>query len=127
MVDKTQIIKDRESGMTCQQVAEKHGTTKQYVSQITCRCRRSGHKTVTADQCIYPNLRNWMNDHKISRPELLDRMYLARASGNINKLRCILRGETMPKKDWIDGLLEATGMSYERLFAEKAWGGKNGK
>lgn len=127
MADKTQIIKDRESGMTCQQVAEKHGVTPQYVSYIAGRCDMSGHKVITESQCIYPNLRKWMNEHKVSRSELLDRMYLSRASGNIDKLRFILNGTTIPKKDWIDAMIAATGMSYERLFSEKAWGGKNGK
>ena len=102
MADKTQIIKDRESGMTCQQVAEKHGTTKQYVSQITCRCRRSGHKSVTADQCIYPNLRNWMNDHKISRPELLDRMYLSNLARSLaNEIVKLIHIEDEPRPGMI--------------------------
>lgn len=127
MADKTQIIKDRESGMTCRQVAEIHGVTPQYVSYIAGRCDMSGHKVITESQCVYPNLRVWMNKNKVSKSGLLIRMYLSTAGRNIDKIGRIMNGETMPKKDWIDGLLEATGMSYERLFAEKAWGGKNGK
>ena len=127
MANKTQIIADRESGITCQQVAEKHGITKQYVSQITGKCRMSGHKAITESQCVYPNLRKWMNEHNVSNSELLCRMYLSPVAGNISKIGRIMDGETMPKKDWIDAMIEATGMSYERLFSEKAWGGKNGK
>lgn len=127
MVDKKQIIKDRESGMTCQQVAEKHGITKQRVSKIVNQRTPKAFKPITEEQCIYPNLRKWMNDKEFTISNLLYRMYFAPEGRSVDKLRRIMRGETVPKKDWIDAMIEATGMSYERLFSEKAWGGKNGK
>lgn len=127
MLNKKQIIQDRQSGMTCKQVAERHGISVQYVSMITSGCcGTDDFKTVTPQRCIYPNLRRWMNENKCGVPELVGRMYLSRESANVAKLRRILRGETIPTKDWIDSLIDVTGLTYERLFSEKE-GRKNGK
>lgn len=127
MVDKKQVIQDRQSGMSCKEVAERHGISMQYVSLITSGCCTDGFKRITEKRCIYPNLRSWMNANKCSVTELVGKMYLSTsAMNNVTKMSRILRGETVPKKDWIDALIEVTGMKYERLFAEKE-GRKNGK
>lgn len=40
------------------------------------------------------------------------------------KLRTYMRGESHPKKPYIDKLLEVTGMTYEKLFALEGEDGK---
>lgn len=121
MVDKKQVIQDRQNGMSCKEVAERHGISMQYVSTITSGCcDNDGFKLITEKRCIYPHLRHWMNENKCSVTELVGKLYLSTsAANNVEKMSRILRGETVPKKDWIDALIEVTGMKYERLFAEK--------
>lgn len=115
MADKTQIIMDRDAGMTLKQIAEKHHVSKQYVSRVV-GCVE--FKEITEKQCIYPNLRKWMNENEIDKRELLFRMYLVPGGATSQKLNRILKGQAAPTKDWIDAMLEATGMTYERLFKE---------
>ena len=117
MLDKTQIIKDRKSGMTLQQIAEKHGTTKQYVSTITCQIGTGHFQRVTVKRCVYPNLRAWMNNHRVGVTELAGRVGISMEANNIETLRNVLRGRTQPKKNLIDKLLSLTGMTYEKMFA----------
>lgn len=127
MIDRKQAIRDREAGMTVSQIAEKYGISKQRASQITSIMRTDMFKPFTEKRCVYPNLRNWINEHEYGLGQMVYMMHLSPECGTVEKLRRILRGETLPKKDWIDAMMEMTGMSYERMFSEKAWGGKNGK
>ena len=117
MLDKTQIIKDRKSGMTMQQIAEKYGITKQYVSTITCQIGTGHFQRVTVKRCVYPNLRAWMNNHRVGVTELAGRVGISMEANNIETLRNVLRGRTQPKKNLIEKLLSITGMTYEQLFA----------
>ena len=113
---KAQIQEDRKNNMTYRQIAEKHGVSKQYVGQICSQFNPKYFKVVQEDGCIYPNLRRWMNENKVSRYELLRRMGMFAAGMNCDVLRGIMRGEKSPRKEWIDKMLEATGMTYEELF-----------
>lgn len=119
MVDREQVIRDRVSGMTLQQVAEKHGITRQYVSAITCRLGTGHFQLVSATRCVYPNLRRWMNEHRVGVTELACMVGKSMVANDIDKLRRVLRGETQPRKSLIDKLLSITGMTYEKLFAEE--------
>lgn len=118
MANRWQMIDDREAGMTYQQIAEKHGVSHQYVSQVVSTYNPKNFRFITPKGCIYPNLRKWMNDNQISVAELLRRMYLEPVQGNVERLRNVMRGDANPRKDYIDRMIEATGMSYKKLFKE---------
>ena len=113
---KEQIKKDRLSGMTCREVAEKHGVSFQYVQQVCAGLLGSNFQFVTEEKCIYPNLRKWMNENSVCVSELIRRIGLDAAGENHHRYACVLSGRFLPRKDKIDQLIKVTGMTYEELF-----------
>lgn len=118
MADRWRMVEDREAGMTHREIAEKHGVSIQYVSFVVGKYDPRYFKHVTEKGCVYPNLRRWMNENKISAAELLRRMYLEPLPGNLERLRNVMNGRANPRKDYIDRLISVTGMKYEKLFKE---------
>lgn len=94
------ILNDRDTGMTCREIAEKHGVSYQYVSQICSKFNPTRFRVITKTGCIYPNWRRWMNDEKCSRAELLRRMNLVAVSENYVRLGDYMRGVQSPRKQW---------------------------
>lgn len=114
---KQQMMADRDSGMTYQQIADKYGVSKQYVGIVCGKANTKAFQVIKEDGCIYPNLRNWMNKNKVSRGELIRMMGATYAHQTFTmKLSGYMRGESEPKKGYIDNLLRVTGMTYEELF-----------
>lgn len=119
MANRWQMVEDRDAGMTYKQIAEKHGVSHQYVSQVVSTYNPKNFRFITPTGCIYPNLRKWMNDNQVGTSELLRRMYLEPLQGNVERLRAVMQGHRNPRKDYIDRMIEATGMKYEKLFKEE--------
>lgn len=108
----------RDQGMKYREIAEKFGVSQQYVA-IVCG-KYSPHRFVPiGDKCIYPNLRKWMNENKITRREFLRRMSYEGSSENYVRLGRIITGERDPSKTYIDNMIRVTGLTYEKLFAEE--------
>ena len=105
--------------MTLQEIAKKHGVTHQCVAMAVCKYNISYFRPVTQKQCIYPNIRKWMNDNKVSQAEIIRRMGVEVGGGTSTKFRAWLRGENEPRKRDIDMLLKITGMTYEEMFREE--------
>lgn len=117
MLDKkAKMIELRNSGMTHREIAKRFGCSPQYVA-VVCSKSYPAHFIPIGDNCVYPNLRRWMNEHKINRRELMRRMGLTLHASNYSRLNDYLRGASLPRKDYIDKMLEATGMTYEVLFS----------
>lgn len=72
------------------------------------------------DECIYPNLKNYLIKNKVSLTALANMMY--DNSYNMITLKNLLRGNGIWKKPTIDRLLKATGLTYEVAFAEEEKG-----
>ena len=115
------ILRDR--GLTYRQIAEKLGVSNQYVSMV-CGKSDPAHFQYVNDSCIYPNLRDWMNKNKVSRKEFLRRMGLTGNPGNYERLASYMRGESYPRKPYIDKMLAVTGLKYEKLFYTEGNDGK---
>jgi hypothetical protein len=109
--------------MTYKEVADKHGVSPQYVSVVCGKYNPDKFRYITEVGCVYPNWREWMNRNKVSGFELLRRMGFEIGTNNSARLHSYMRGETSPRKHYIDKLLEITGMSYECLFSEELWEG----
>lgn len=105
----------RDQGLTYAQVAEKLGVSKQRVAQLLGQQDTRRYQPIK-ETCIYPNLRAWMNDNKVSRSEFLRRMGLTTQNTNAVVFNHILRGEQDPRKSFIDKMIEVTGLPYETLF-----------
>lgn len=118
MANRWQMVEDRDAGMTYKEIAEKHGCSVQYVGRVVSKYNPKNFHVITETGCIYPNLRKWMNDNKISAAELLKMMYYEPHPESVERLRNVMRGVGNPRKDYIDRMMAATGMTYQKLFKE---------
>lgn len=105
----------RAQGLKYKEIGERLGVSAQYVAVVCGKGDQAYYRPV-GDECVYPNLRKWMNKNKVSRREFLRRMGLTAHTGNYERLTSYLRGETEPRKAYIDKMLEVTGLTYEELF-----------
>ena len=122
MIEKQELMRaDRAQGMTYKQISEKYGISKQRVQQIvgggTDRVKAC-FRGITEKDCIYPNLRKWMNDNKVSKAELCRRLFGNSHPQLQDRARAWLNGRNHPSKLNIDRLIEVTGLTYEELFKE---------
>jgi len=117
MTKKEQMMLMREHGMKHREIAEVFGVSRQHVASVCGKCDPAYFIPV-GDECVYPNLRKWMNKNKVSRQEFLRRMGLAPHTKNHERLSSYISGKSNPRKSYIDNMLKVTGMTYEALFAE---------
>lgn len=112
----------RDKGLTYKQIAACLGISYQAVSQslATYEPRRFHH--ITEKQCVYPGVRRWMNENKVTFAEFIRRHGKTLHEQNYATLKSVLNGSTDPRKSTIDKILCITGMSYEEAFSE---GGKS--
>ena len=107
----------RNSGWTYQQIADKYGVSRQSVSEIMAKYKRSAFQGFNEKRCVYVGLRNWLNENRCSLKELHRRMYGHNSGGNSkDRYKRLLRGEGLFNKNDIDSLISVTGLTYEELF-----------
>lgn len=111
-----QAIELRERGLTHTQIAEITGVSRQRICQITGKYDANYFKAYTESQVVYPNLRKWLNDNRVSRAEFIRRMGNLDHSTASARLSSYFRGKRFPQKATIDRMLEVTGLTYEELF-----------
>lgn len=114
---------DRDAGLTYAEIAAKHGISKQRVAQVCAKRTNNYFKPYTAERVVYPHLRKWLNDNKITRREFIKRMGYAYSAGIDSRLSVWFRGKSYPQKPTIDKIIAVTGLTYEQLFARE---GENG-
>ena len=115
MADKAKMVELRQQGLKYREIAEICGVSRQYVSSV-CGYGAPSYFRHIGEKCVYPNLSLWMNKHKVSKREFLRRMGLTAHSNNYARLDSYMRGDTQPRKQYIDKMLEVTGLTYEELF-----------
>lgn len=107
---------EREKGKTYREIAEMYGVTSQAVS-IACGNQKGYQfRAWTVDRCVYPNLRNWLNENRVSLKEFIRRMDCLPSGTTEAKLRSYLNGKAYPRKKVIDRMLAITGLTYEQLW-----------
>lgn len=106
----------REQGMTFQQIGDAMGFSRQYACNLVQAGRSNICKPLTPEQCVYPGLRKWMNDHEMNQSGLLRKMGHDSVPNSVYRLSRYLRGETYPSKPMIDDILRVTGLTYEQCF-----------
>jgi len=109
---------EREKGLTYREIAEKYGVSYQGVAQACGKSNPNYFKYHKENAVIYPNLRKWMNDNKVSIFEMVRRCGMERCNDNAIRLRNQLKGKNHFRKPMIDKLIAITGMKYEELFKE---------
>lgn len=109
-------IAERDKGLSHQEIADKYGVSRQTVSQA-CAKHSPGHfKPYTPKQVVYPNLRRWLNENKVSRSEFARRLGNIGYGNSYCTLSGWLRGDHFPHKQVIDKILAVTGLTYEELW-----------
>ena len=121
-LSRTEMQAMRDEGYNYTQIAEAAGVSKQRIFQlIGGEQRNRTPKPLTETECVYPNLRKWMNENHVSRGELTRRLYNGttppRACERVNKF---LNGTVnhIINRQFLDSILKITGLTYEQLFAE---------
>ena len=110
---------EREKGLTYREIAEKYGVSYQAVAQACGKSQPIRFRFWTKDMCIYPNVRKWLNENKITYRELFRRLGWETCGKNYTYLGNWLRGENYPRKQIIDKFLSVTGLTYEQFFDTK--------
>ena len=116
MTNRERAVELREQGFTYQQIADKLGVTKAYIGQLVSGFNPRYFRMITEEQCVYPGLREWMNDNKVGRSEMVRRMGKHTWPATVSTLSYVMRGDHEPTKTTIDSILKVTGLSYEECF-----------
>ena len=107
---------EREKGLTYREIAEKYGVSYQAVAQVCGKSQPSRFRFWTKQSCIYPNVRKWLNENKITYRELFHRLGWETCGANYTYMGDWLRGINYPRKQIIDKFLSVTGLTYEQFF-----------
>lgn len=109
--DKLDMLKMRFYGHTLDEIAEKHGVTKQYVSFFFDRVLKQKKFSKTLSNIIYPNLAECMRRNYVTILDLatsIDCYY--------NALQSSLKGERPLSEDIKEAISNLFGVSKEILF-----------
>lgn len=109
---------EMESGLTCKEIAAKYGISTQAVYAACCKVHKTYFRKYSREACIWPGLRDWLNDNQVSRRELLQLMDMEYGSTNLEKLRERLQGNRDLRLSFIRKIMAITGLSFEELFGE---------
>lgn len=118
--DKQEIVKMRVNGFTLQDIANKFGVTRQYVSLFLNGLSRDRKRSCR--KCIFPGLKAWMNQNNVSVTQLYESVGVW---GSYPMLLHRLAGKYEFTLSEIKAVLAYTGMTFEEAFGvvEDAPGG----
>ena len=108
----------RDTGLTYREIAEKMGISRQCVAQM-CGKSDTSHFVKFSDAVVYPNLRKWLNENKVSMAEFIRRCGYTSVSNEYQYFSRWMHGRVDPTKRIIDACIKATGMTYEELFYQE--------
>jgi hypothetical protein len=118
----------KRDGATYEEIGKAFNISKQRVYQIIGEESKAHFREITSAECIYPNLRKWMNDNRISRSELTRRAFGDGHRVHYSHIYHTLRGESADlRKSTIDRYLAATGLTYEEFFYTEGAADNGGK
>ena len=109
---KLKMYEMRLDGYTLQEIADEFGVSRQYVDQVIPSNGRSRKKS-SYDKCIYPNIKNWLMEKRITYTQFADLCGV-----DVMTMHNGITGKVTMRKTTIDGILKATGMKYEEAFME---------
>lgn len=101
----------RNKGMTYEEIGQIFGVSRQCVHETICRGTDNFHKA-SVMKVKYVGLRNWMLDNRMNIGSL------EKLIGN-QRLHMAIKNNGNPRKDTIDKILAATGLTYEECFKEE--------
>jgi transcriptional regulator with XRE-family HTH domain len=107
---------ERAKGKTYREIAEQYGVTRQAIADACGKYEEGKFKPWTEERCIYPNLRKWLNENKVSMKEFIRRAGNIPGGNTDSLFRNYFKGKNEPRKGVIDKMLEVTGLTYEQLW-----------
>jgi plasmid maintenance system antidote protein VapI len=110
--DKADAYFLRLNGCSVEEIAQRFGVSKQRISQILPRFDRSFQKTRNSDRCIYPVIKKYLLDNRLTY-----RRFAIICGLHPNSLYRNLVGDCDFSKRTIDKILAVTGMTYEQAFS----------
>lgn len=115
------MVDMRRKGMTLREIADDTGLSYQQVFADLKGCGIDGYfRAFTPKKCIYPNLRRWLNENRVTTKELCLRMYGNDLAANRQSISRFMKGYAVDiSKSVIDRYISATGMTYEELFEKE--------
>lgn len=109
----------RMAGHSCTEVAEMFGTSRENVSFMTRKYFPKQFRGWGKSDCVYPNLRKYLNDNLLTYASLTAKLNLCTYDSPMTVVSSFLHGHTsIAKKSTIDAFLRITGMTYAELFEE---------
>lgn len=111
----------RMQGLTFAEIGKRLGVSKQRIAQ--CCAGMNPKQTARAcrikdlDCIIYPNLKKWMLENKVSISEMMRRIGLDTGSRRSESFRNKLKGRTQLTITDIKKILAVTGGTFEQMFA----------
>ena len=119
MVDKTEIRKMRDSGMTLREIAKEKGVSYQRVGEICGGMyARYSRGARSPGKIIFKGLREWMTVNKVNRAKFCDLLGYESSTTTQSRINAKLYGRTEFKMKEIKKILEVTGMTFEEAFEE---------
>ncbi len=116
-IDRAEQMKELAAkGMSYTAIGHQMGVSKQRVWQIL-GAKNHTSKNITAEKCVYPNIREYMNYNRINVSKLTTLLYGNSNSSQYQTVYRALRGADC-HKSFIEGILRLTGMSYEEAFGK---------
>lgn len=112
--DKIQMFVMKLDGASFSDIGREYNISREYVRQIFREIldTASSRSLRYNKECIYPGIKDWLEQNDVSAFQL-SKMMGMRSPTNLYDL---LTGKHTPRKDMIDRLLIATGMTYEQAF-----------
>ena len=107
---------ERAKGKTYKEIGEMFGVSHQAVADALGKSDPAKFRPWTKERCIYPNLRNWLNENKVSLREFARRSEVVASGRTLSRFAAYFRGENYPPKQTIDKILNVTGLTYEQLW-----------
>lgn len=110
----------RMQGLTFVEIGKRLGVSRQRIAQ--CCAGMNPEQTAWAcriknlDCIIYPNLKKWMLENKVSIPEMMRRIGLDTGSRRSESFRNKLKGRTQLTITDIKKILAVTGGTFEQMF-----------
>ena len=112
---------ERKKGRTYQDIADGYGVSRQMVAQACSPFETLRFRVVKPEDCVYVNIRNFLNKKRMSRKTLVYALGLEPCTNNYYSINAVLRGQSDPRKSLIDKLMILTGFSYQQLFERDRW------
>lgn len=107
------------SGLSVREIAAKYGVSPQAVYAVCGRSNIKNFRVYTPEGCAWPGLRKWLNENKVSKRELLNKMGLEYGDTNLVNLNENLRGRKDVRISFIRKMMKISGLTFEELFGEE--------